>query len=78
MTWCVDNPKHFQGYGEDNWGLTASYSVVGYAAHAPDDEERPWRHLPDGGNLLHSPIHPGNRWPRSDIGMMRLRGKALG
>ena len=24
------------GYGPDNWGLTASYSVVGYAAHAPD------------------------------------------
>jgi hypothetical protein len=36
--WCVDNPKHFTGYGEDNWGLTASYSVVGYAAHAPDDK----------------------------------------
>ena len=35
-TWCVDNPKHYPGYGEDNWGLTASYSVVGYAAHAPD------------------------------------------
>jgi len=35
-SWCVDNPKHFAGYGKDNWGLTASYSVVGYAAHAPD------------------------------------------
>ena len=35
-TWCIDNPKHYPGYGEDNWGLTASYSVVGYAAHAPD------------------------------------------
>jgi len=34
--WCVDNPKHFKGYGADNWGLTASYSVKGYAAHAPD------------------------------------------
>ena len=34
--WCVDNPKHFAGYGKNNWGLTASYSVVGYAAHAPD------------------------------------------
>ena len=37
-TWCVDNPKHFTGYGAANWGLTASYSVVGYAAHAPDDK----------------------------------------
>lgn len=35
-TWCVDDPKHFPGYGPDNWGLTASYSVAGYAAHAPD------------------------------------------
>jgi hypothetical protein len=35
--WCVDNPKKFKGYGPDNWGLTASYSVKGYAAHAPDE-----------------------------------------
>ncbi len=34
--WCVDNPKKFKGYGKDSWGLTASYSVKGYAAHAPD------------------------------------------
>lgn len=33
--WCVSNPGHFKGYGPDNWGLTASYSVKGYAAHAP-------------------------------------------
>jgi len=36
--WCVDNPKNFKGYGKDNWGLTASYSVKGYAAHAPDEK----------------------------------------
>jgi hypothetical protein len=35
--WCVDNPKKFKGYGNDSWGLTASYSVKGYAAHAPDE-----------------------------------------
>jgi hypothetical protein len=34
--WCVDNPKHFAGYSKNNWGLTASYSLRGYAAHAPD------------------------------------------
>lgn len=34
--WCVDNPKKFKGYGKDSWGLTASYSVKGYEAHAPD------------------------------------------
>lgn len=33
--WCVNNPKKYIGYGADNWGLTASYSVKGYAAHAP-------------------------------------------
>ena len=36
--WCVDNPKRFAGYGPDSWGLTASYSVKGYAAHAPDEK----------------------------------------
>jgi hypothetical protein len=34
--WCIDNPKHFSGYSKDNWGLTASYSLRGYSAHAPD------------------------------------------
>jgi hypothetical protein len=33
--WCVENPKKFKGYGPGSWGLTASYSVNGYAAHAP-------------------------------------------
>jgi len=36
--WCVKNPKYYKGYGPDNWGLTASYSVNGYAAHAPGKE----------------------------------------
>jgi hypothetical protein len=35
--WCVKNPKKYKGYGKDNWGLTASYSVNFYAAHAPDE-----------------------------------------
>ncbi len=34
--WCVRNPKQYAGYSAKNWGLTASYSVAGYAAHAPD------------------------------------------
>ncbi|HEU4901247.1 MAG TPA: glucoamylase family protein [Flavisolibacter sp.] len=37
--WCVNNPKGYKGYGPDNWGLTASYSVRGYAAHAPGKED---------------------------------------
>ena len=36
--WCVDNPKKYKGYGPDSWGLTASYSVNFYAAHAPGME----------------------------------------
>lgn len=37
--WCVDNPKHYKGYGPANWGLTASYSVKFYAAHRPGEED---------------------------------------
>lgn len=33
--YCVDNPGEFTGYGPDCWGLTASYSVKGYAGHSP-------------------------------------------
>lgn len=33
--YCVQNPKGFQGYGADSWGLTASYSKTGYEAHMP-------------------------------------------
>lgn len=37
--YCVDNPKNYTGYGENCWGLTASYSVKGYAAHCPGDND---------------------------------------
>jgi hypothetical protein len=37
--WCVRNPKDYAGYNEKCWGLTASYSVNGYAAHAPGDTD---------------------------------------
>ncbi|WP_199269728.1 glucoamylase family protein [Mucilaginibacter lacusdianchii] len=36
--YCIDNPKHFKGYGENCWGLTASYSVKGYAGHSPSED----------------------------------------
>ncbi|WP_448518859.1 glucoamylase family protein [Rhodoflexus sp.] len=36
--WCVANKLQHKGYGPHNWGLTASYSVEGYAAHAPGEE----------------------------------------
>jgi len=33
--WCVANTHQYPGYGPNSWGLTASYSVKGYAGHAP-------------------------------------------
>ncbi|MEO1016543.1 MAG: glucoamylase family protein [Pseudomonadota bacterium] len=35
---CVENPNGYKGYGRDCWGLTASDSVEGYAAHAPGND----------------------------------------
>ena len=35
--WCSLNPDKFVGYSDSCWGLTASYSVNGYAAHAPGE-----------------------------------------
>jgi hypothetical protein len=36
--YCVENPKGYKGYGENSWGLTASYSIKGYAAHSPNED----------------------------------------
>ena len=38
--YCIDNPKNFIGYEENNWGLTASYSIPGveYLAHEPNND----------------------------------------
>ncbi len=38
--YCKENPKNFRDYGEDCWGLTASYTrnsdgSLGYSAHSP-------------------------------------------
>lgn len=35
--WCSENPKNYKGYSENCWGLTASYSVNFYGAHAPGE-----------------------------------------
>lgn len=37
-TWCLQNPNNFAGYSKDCWGLTASYSPGGYAAHYPGEK----------------------------------------
>ena len=36
--YCIDNPKEFKGYGENNWGLTASDTWNGYDAHSPTND----------------------------------------
>lgn len=35
---CVQNPKGYKGYGPECWGLTASDSYKGYAAHSPTED----------------------------------------
>ena len=37
--YCIENPKHFQGYGANAWGLTASDGPTGYVPHAPDSND---------------------------------------
>lgn len=34
--YCIENPKHYKGYGENCWGLTAGDSYKGYVAHCPE------------------------------------------
>lgn len=36
--YCIENPKHYKGYGENCWGLTAGDSYKGYVAHCPEDD----------------------------------------
>ncbi|TGE14232.1 glucoamylase family protein [Hymenobacter elongatus] len=36
--YCLDNPKKYKGYGPNSWGLTASDSYQGYAAHSPSED----------------------------------------
>jgi len=41
--YCVENPQEYKDYGEDCWGLTASYTrnpdgSIGYAAHSPGND----------------------------------------
>jgi len=38
-SYCVANPKHFNGYSNICWGLTASDEDNGYSAHAPDNDD---------------------------------------
>jgi hypothetical protein len=35
--WCITNHAKYEGYSKDCWGLSASYSINGYAAHSPGE-----------------------------------------
>lgn len=37
--YAIDNPKGYAGYGSNQWGLTSSYSMGGYAGHHPGAED---------------------------------------
>ncbi len=38
--YCVTNPKHFNGYNENDWGLTASDdNLTYYTAHSPTNDD---------------------------------------
>ena len=36
--YCIANPRHFSGYSNLNWGLTASDNQSGYSAHSPTND----------------------------------------
>ncbi len=38
-SYCVNNPKDFNGYSEDCWGLTAGDDNNGYDAHSPSNDD---------------------------------------
>lgn len=38
--YCIENPKGYKGYSKNCWGLTASYSVDGYHAHMPVNNDQ--------------------------------------
>ncbi|HKR84517.1 MAG TPA: glucoamylase family protein, partial [Terriglobales bacterium] len=46
--YCIENPKHFPGYGSDAWGLTAADGPEGYVPHAPDNADDRGTLVPTG------------------------------
>lgn len=37
--YAIDNPKHYEGYGEKSWGLTASEGPNGYDVYSPANDQ---------------------------------------
>jgi len=55
--YVIANPKHWEGYGADAWGLTASDGPTGYIPHAPDNNSD-WGTLTPTGALASFPYTP--------------------
>jgi len=54
---CINNPRDYKGYGEDCWGLTASYSVPGAARYfRGQTDEKPENG--NSGNTGYAAHHP--------------------
>jgi len=55
--YCIDNPKHYPGYGRDAWGLTAADGPEGYVPHAPDKADDRGTLVPTGalGSFPYTP-----------------------
>ncbi len=72
----MENPKGFEGYGDNCWGLTASYSVNGYSAHMPVKNDlgviTPTR------RLIQLPLHAPNIDERVEALLFRLGDKIWG
>lgn len=61
LAYSMANPKHFQGYGANAWGLTASDGPYGYVPHSPDNDHD-WVRL-RRLERLHRFLTPGrHRW----------------
>ncbi len=54
---CIENPYDYEGYGENNWGLTASYSVPGAARYfrGQTEEKPPEGRSDEVGYAAHHP-----------------------
>lgn len=46
--YCIANPKHYKGYGEGGWGLTASDGPYDYSADEPMPARDPGKLTPTG------------------------------
>ncbi len=54
--YCVENPGKFEGYSENCWGLTASYSVNSQVLEASEEKRKEIANTSSIGYSAHSPV----------------------